>query len=158
MKGTDWGRIVARLTAVLVLTRAFDYTYQVVEMYVQNQEYELTGYPEYDAVRIIIAAVLLGLSIALWVFADRFAPKSQSENDVVAEPNKLVIAIVAAIGTLLFIRYIDYAFSFGIIRAFSGDGMRQKVFSAHVIYGATLALLSALMVVYARKAARWLTK
>ena len=66
MKGTNWGRIAARLTAVLVLTRAFDYTYQVVERYVEAEEYGLygnsvylVGYSVYDVFRIVIAVVLL---------------------------------------------------------------------------------------------------
>ena len=141
MKGTNWGRIVARLTAILIFTRAIDYTYQVFQRYAIDQEYALPESPNIEATQFFVAAALLAMAILLWVFADKFAPTSPDENQEVAEPDKLIIAFVAAFGAFIFLRYINYTFHSVISQAFEENGVLQKVLSASVIYGAVLTIL-----------------
>ena len=158
MQGIDWGRIAARMTAAIIFTRALDYAFQAAQTYAISKQFDTSGYPELDVIRIVIAISLFLMSIALWVFSAKFAPSSDSEREVEADPEMVVIAIVAGGGTLLFLRYFSHAVFSAISQSSISNFNLKQVLEVHVVYGLLLSLAGVLIVVYARRVSGWLTR
>ena len=100
MKGIDWGRIVARLLAVWILT-------VVVGMIVSAVEFHEYSYArEFSWLNWAHIGALLALAILLWFHGIKLAP-AVSQSTVESEPNGRFVArvIITCAGALIFLNY-----------------------------------------------------
>ncbi len=149
MKNTDWGKLVARLLAVML-------TLEVVQSVSTNwsvfsDPVELT----YSWIPSLVYPLLtLAVAVCAWVFADRFAPGGDR-----AEVEKVGVgfagaAVVASVAGYVFIGFV-YSFLEGLIKKSTTVPPAIPPSMLGILFDLAVCLAAAVILANSRKVAEW---
>lgn len=157
MKGTDWGRIGARVLSVVLVMKSLSLISSFVPNYLNYRE-QLKEFGGYPLTEIVLAGLLLVLAVLLWIFSDRFSPNKEDEPDEPKDVLTVATVFVAAIGAYFFFWQGNLALTEGLYKAWDQDAfkweMKQPSFAFHIV---TMAI-SVAIVLKSKALAAWMAR
>ena len=163
MKGTDWGRIVARVMSVVLVLKSLTLASSTLSYYLESREYFILAPREYsDEIpaylypEIGLAVLLLVLATLFWKFSDRFSPIKDGESEEPKDSLTVATVFVAAMGAYFFFWQGGLALEEGPFKSFDYFSweMKKPSFVFHIVTTA----LSVAIVLKSKALAAWMAK
>jgi hypothetical protein len=143
MKGTDWGKLVARATAVMFFMSGISYAFEF---------FKYLSRTSLDGWAVAHSLVFLVAGVVVWLAGAKFAPSEKSDDE-----SHLAPAFVAAFAAFFFFSY-SYSFVESIVfRLRTEPGalpppLAPMLFDLFVVAGCVF------IVVNAKSVVRWVTR
>lgn len=157
MKGTDWGRIVARVLSIVLVMRALSLAATILPLYLDSRKYR-DEFDSYLTIQIVFVVVILLLAVIAWVFSHKFSPSKSEETEEPKDIGAAATVLIATVGMFFAYSQGGLALSEGLIKPFDVDAfkweMQQPSFAFHMVTTA----LSVAIVVKSKAIATWMAK
>ncbi|MEX2244800.1 MAG: hypothetical protein WD716_13265 [Fimbriimonadaceae bacterium] len=150
MKPSDWGKLFARLIAVIFLITAATIFTSVLLLQDGSQQSETTVW-----LALITGLSCLIVSAMLWFFADRFAPSTEPSGD--ADHTEFGVLVVCSVAAYYFYQHLLQA----VLLAFDPNLTQPRINWVRVGELAWQVLLGVgffLAIVYSRRLVRWMLR
>jgi hypothetical protein len=150
LKPSDWGKLFARLVAVIFLISAATIFTAVLLSQDSGQQPETAVW-----IALITGLGCLTASALLWFFADRFAPATEPSGD--ADHTEFGVLVICSIAAYYFYQHLLQA----VLLAFSPNLTQPTISWVRVGELAWQVLLGAgffLAIVYSRRLVRWMLR
>ena len=150
MKPSDWGKLFARLIALIFLITAATIFTSVLLLQDSGQQSETAMW-----MALITGLGCLIASALLWFFADRFAPLTEPSGD--ADHTEFGVLVICSVAAYYFYQHLLQV----ALLAFNPNLTLYKVnwvMVGNMAWNALLAVGFLLAIVYSRRLVRWMLR
>ncbi len=150
MKNTDWGKLIARLLAVMLTLEVVQYVSSNWSTY--SDPAPGVGLSTLD---LVYPSLTMVVAICAWVFAERFAPGG--DRGEIVEVSFAGAAVLAAVAGYVFVTFTQ-SFLEGIIKRSATEPPVAPPSVLSILFDIAVCLAAGLVIANSRRVTEWVAR